>query len=195
MKAACYRRPAKPLHTFRRVPEPADFAEVGAAPRRPVLPPLAVPAELECHVTPPDVAERMAARLPDMTGRDVLEPSAGTGNLLRALARVHPGARVQAVEVYRPLWQRLNDAGYVVAWSDFEEWAASTPQRFDAVVMNPPFRKVRAHVAAARRLLRPGGILVALVPVTFVDGGGIERLPPDTFAAARVHTKIVQIQG
>lgn len=195
MKASLYTRPAKPLRTFASVPKLADLDKGGRPERAPILPPLTVPAELECHVTPPHVARWMANLLPDMEGRDVLEPSAGTGNLLAALATAHPGARVQAVEVYRPLWQRLADAGHCVEWGDFAEWAATTSQRFDGVVMNPPFRKVRAHVQAARALLKPGGVLVALVPVTFDGGEEVQRLPPDTFAAAKVHTKIVTLEG
>lgn len=195
MNPACYKRPAKPLTSSARVPTLADLDQGGRPTRAPILPPLSVPADLECHVTPEHVAHRMAHALPDMDGRDVLEPSAGTGKLLDALRLVHPGARVQAVEVYRPLWQRLTDAGHRATCGDFAEWAASTSQRFDGVLMNPPFRKVRAHVKAARSLLKPGGVLVALVPVTFDGGQELERLPPDTFAAARVSAKLITMES
>ena len=66
--------------------------------------------------------------------------------------------------------------------------------------MNPPFRELRKHVAAALSLLGRGGhdaaTLVALVPVTFEhpDAEHLETLPPDTFSPARVHTKIIRIQ-
>lgn len=193
MNSACYQRPHKPLCTSRRALDLADLEAGGAAPSRPFRPPVTVPAHLECHVTPPDVAARMAARLPDRDALDVLEPSAGTGAILRAIREARPLARVQAVEVFRPLWERLTEEGHAATWADFDEWATETPLRFDAVVMNPPFRRARAHVAAAKRLLRPGGLLIALVPVTFPLGFELERLGPDTFAAARVVTKIVEL--
>jgi hypothetical protein len=38
--------------------------------------------------------------------------------------------------------------------------------------------------------------LVALVPITFQhdDAETLETLPPDTFATAKVHTKIIRIE-
>lgn len=58
-----------------------------------------------------------------------------------------------------------------------------------------------SHVAAARGLLHRGGhdaaTLVALVPVTFDAGDGetLETLGPDTFATARVTTKIIRFRA
>ena len=72
---------------------------------------------------------------------------------------------------------------------------------FPRILMNPPFRDVRKHVAAALTLLGRGGhveaaTLVALVPVTFdhPEAEHLETLPPDTFSTARVHTKIVRVR-
>jgi hypothetical protein len=70
---------------------------------------------------------------------------------------------------------------------------APKPASFDAVIMNPPFRKVREHIKTALGLLKDGGALVALVPVTFQGGDEIMRLDADTFSAAKVHTKIIKI--
>ena len=72
---------------------------------------------------------------------------------------------------------------------------------YPRVIMNPPFRDVRKHIAAALSLLGRGGhdapaTLVALVPVTFdhPEAEHLETLPPDTFSTAQVHTKIIRIQ-
>jgi hypothetical protein len=72
---------------------------------------------------------------------------------------------------------------------------------FPRVIMNPPFSDVRKHVAAALSLMGRGGhaepaTLVALVPITFQhdDAETLETLPPDTFATAKVHTKIIRIE-
>jgi len=135
----------------------------------------------------------MAALLGDLRGADVLEPSAGTGNLARAAldAGCEP-ARLVMVELHCRLADELRRKGHRVEQTDFLEYAATAP-RFGAVIMNPPFSRVRAHMSAAASLLAPGGRLVALVPVTF-DGAGfhtVERLPVTTFATAAVNTKIV----
>lgn len=71
---------------------------------------------------------------------------------------------------------------------------------YPRIIMNPPFSEVRKHIAAALTLLGRGGheahaVLVALVPTTFVHPNAetLEILPTDTFATAKVHTKIIRI--
>lgn len=78
----------------------------------------------------------------------------------------------------------------------FLEWAEQTEQKFDRIAMNPPFRKVKQHMKAAESLLRAGGAIVALVPITFRHDTAelIEELANDTFATAKVNTKIIRIE-
>lgn len=196
MKPELYRmakRPA-PIPVRRR----DDFAPIEAVAAPDIV---AVDKFTECHVTPPDVAARMVHYLGEYPGRlrRVLEPSAGTGNLSRALisAGYDPSQIVQ-VERHIRLSQGLHEFG-CVANTCFLEYAASHcpgTVQFERVIMNPPFSGVRKHVAAARGLLAPGGALVALVPVTFLadDMDEIESLGPDTFATAKVWTKIIRLR-
>lgn len=72
---------------------------------------------------------------------------------------------------------------------------------FPRIIMNPPFSSVRKHIAAALRLMGRGGHaeparLVALVPITFdhPEAVTLETLPADTFATAKVNTKIICIE-
>jgi hypothetical protein len=193
MKAALYTMPRGRLTTRASVPEFKDLEGGNSPTKFTAQIPLTVPAFLECHVTPADVAEEMARALPDMAGKHVLEPSAGTGSLLDAMKRVHPEAIVQGVEIYLPLQQRLLEAGHNVESADFAEWARDQQERFDAVLMNPPFRKVKEHIIAAFGLLKRGGVMVALVPVTFRDGETYMNLDADTFSVAKVHTKVIKM--
>jgi hypothetical protein len=183
-----YSRPAKPL--FVPVPKRDWLSRSISAGELPT--PIAVDVNSECHVTPHDVASRMADLIGDLRAVDVLEPSAGTGNLAKAvLAAGCDRDRLTLVELHTRLASGLQGLGKVEC-ADFLEWARTAP-KFGAIIMNPPFSRVKAHMAAAASLLAPGGTLVALVPVTF-DGLGFEeyeRLPVDTFSAAKVHTKIV----
>lgn len=189
MKRACYTRPAKPLGLT--VKRREDFPKIGAAPSVEIV---TVDRFTECHVTPADVAGRMVRYLGE-PGR-TLEPSAGTGNLSRALDL--PRDMLTQVERHIRLSQGLDQFGAVVNRC-FLEWAAEVKgaQSFARVIMNPPFSDVRKHVAAARGLLAPGGVLVALVPCTF-DAPGmetLENLDENTFANAKVRTKIIRIRG
>lgn len=193
-RPAIYSRPAKPL----RVPVPERDWRTRATITAPAAP-IAVHAGSECHVTPPDVAASMA-RAAGLYGQlDVLEPSAGTGNLIRAaIAAGCDPARIAAVEMHCALADALRK-WHAVECADFlelaQEWRGV--RSFDRVLMNPPFSRVRAHVNAAISLLRPNGFIVALVPITFDrdDTITVDGLPVDTFANAKVRTKIIRIEG
>jgi protein-L-isoaspartate O-methyltransferase len=193
MKArpSIYSRPAgKPLYVS--VPK-RDWDAV-------VVVPVAIPAPIvvdrgsECHVTPHDVAARMVEALGCLDGAHVLEPSAGTGNLARAvLGAGYTLASLTMVEMHHRLADVLRAANLGhVEHTDFLDYAPSA-RRFDAILINPPFSRVRPHMAAARSLLSPGGVLVGLVPIMFEADGfdTIETLPRDTFATANVSTKLV----
>ena len=66
-----------------------------------------------------------------------------------------------------PLHCRVLEAkGLTVEQADFIKWAEITNQRFDKVVMNPPFSegRAKAHVESAATLVNMGGRLVAILP-------------------------------
>lgn len=198
MNRAAYTRPAKPLCLAVRRRE--DFAAVDAKPAPEIV---AVDRYTECHVTPPDVAARMVRYLDPAGDYLTLEPSAGTGNLSRALIESgHSSCELVQVERHHKLAAGLYKFGTVLQRC-FLEYAAEVRGRveFPRVIMNPPFSDVRKHVAAALSLMGRHGhderpCLVALVPVTFQhpDAEELETLGPDTFATAKVHTKIIRIR-
>lgn len=96
-----------------------------------------------------------------------LEPSAGQGGL----ADLMPKERTTCVELSALHCGVLRAKGHTVHQDDFLEWAARSPDRFDRVVMNPPFTagQAAAHVKAAAGLLAPGGRLVAVMPASARD--------------------------
>lgn len=189
MKGSVYSRPNKPRRLI-----VANRGRVAERLPSPLPEPITVDAGTECHVTPEDVAERMVDYL-DVDG-PVLEPSAGTGNLIQAL-RDGGYNDITAVERHWGLCEAIT-----ARFPDIEpiqgcflEYALEG-HRFAGIVMNPPFRQVRKHIESARLLLAPGGVLVALVPITFNGiGTEIEKLGPDTFVSAKVHTKIVRFEN
>jgi len=199
MNPAVYTRPAKPLRLAVRRRE--DFAAPDAKPLPEVV---AVDRFTECHVTPPDVAARMVEYLGPQGDYLTLEPSAGTGNLSRALLESgHSPRELVQVERHIKLSGGLYKFGTVINRC-FLEYAAEVAGKveFPRVIMNPPFRDVRKHVAAALSLMGRHGhscapCLVALVPVTFQHDRAeeMETLGPDTFATAKVYTKIIRILG
>lgn len=163
--------------------------------------------------TPTDLAKRMVAIAAPRVGERVLEPSAGSGNLLRALPGVVPFAamkqtacEVVAVERNMAFKESLVNEGLAqrVVGGDF---LACTPEdlgRFDVILMNPPFANAAdiAHIQHARQFLAPGGRLVAIC----ADGprqrqclralGSYEPLPEDSFASVgtNVRTALVVVR-
>ena len=114
------------------------------------------------YPTPAGLAERLVTMADIGPDHLVLEPSAGQGGLLAFL----PVERTTCVEVAAMNAKVLAAKGASVAHADFIGWSALTEQRFDRVVMNPPFSDGRAtaHTEAAASLVKPGGILVAILP-------------------------------
>lgn len=155
----------------------------------------------------------LAARMVDMAGvergQTVLEPSAGTGRLLRAIREATGGGAVRtAIEINSRLCDslRIAEAGADVICCDFLAYQA--PRPFDCVIMNPPFANAEdiAHIRHAYDMLQPGGRLVAicangprqrdqLMPLVEACGGSWEDLPADTFKdeGTRVNTALLML--
>lgn len=164
--------------------------------------------------TPPELAARMVEIAGIEAGHRVLEPSAGTGNLLKAIG---PAPDKVAVEINGELVDALArgaDSGTHIHRADFLLCNGALGQ-FDRIVMNPPFADGQdiAHVEHAMHMLKPGGRLVAVMSagVTFRSdkrtkaframvealGGEIEPLPDDTFrqAGTGVRTVLVTVDA
>lgn len=121
--------------------------------------------------TPKELAARVVALADIRAGHSVLEPSAGTGNLIRAIDETFTdtyssGVRITAVEIDGPMWHHLSNSDFCMftnaRLADFLTWESS--ERFDRIVMNPPFKQGRdiKHINRARQFLKAGGRLVVI---------------------------------
>ena len=123
------------------------------------------------YPTPPEVAAEMLDPL-DLRGRTVLEPSAGSGNLVReCLAR--GAAEVLWCEQESQLANMLvsiRDARPVEGWSNFLQVQAHQISHVDLICMNPPFSADEAHILHAWEIAPPGCELVALANWNTVSG-------------------------
>ena len=198
MKPAVYTMPRAPRRVV--VKHRADFAALEARAMPEIV---TVDKATECHITPPDVAARMVEYLGELGDKQTLEPSAGTGALAQAL--IDGGlSRYELTLIERNIklsnmLHRFDGPGVInECFLDYAKQATGKIE-FVRILMNPPFRAVRQHVAAARRLLGSNGhqcapCLVALVPITYQADGmeTLEELPRDTFSTAAVSTKIIR---
>ncbi len=197
-----------------------DFAAMKAALRGGTAVQVAIAPQL--FPTPPHVAARMVELLDlDSWNGDpwdtlrVLEPSAGTGNLIAAVLESWPEAHLTAVELNVGLAGALmrKHAGpdcNVIQGDFLRLLPEKTPDincsPFDAVIMNPPFGSGawREHLRHAWRFVMPGGRLVAVLPAasdvekvckSLSTSVHIEPLPDNTFAGTGVRTVLVLLEN
>lgn len=121
--------------------------------------------------TPPELVEEFIRFAGFANVSAVLEPSAGTGSLIDAILKRRPEAQVFYVEINCFLLEvlRLKYEGMAnlhFVGRDFEEVDPRYfDQRFDCILLNPPFERGQDmdHVVRAHQLLSPGGTLAAIM--------------------------------
>jgi adenine-specific DNA-methyltransferase len=158
----------------------------------------------------PRLAARIIAGLPRLPKRDfvrVLDPGAGSGILTAALVErlydARPDLRVHITTIendtllHPVLRNTLTDIEATTGFTsdlvnaDFLRWALATTQRFDIVIQNPPYAKLRtgsdpqnllraaginvpniyaAFLALGLRILDEGGQQVAITPRSWMNG-------------------------
>jgi predicted RNA methylase len=123
---------------------------------------------MEQFFTPRDVATRLIAAAEIGPVHRVLEPSAGGGALIEAVAVAQPSAIIHAIEqdfrlvdLLRTVW----GIRITLAQADFLTVEPDEERLFDRVVMNPPFSRGQdmAHVTHALAFLQTGGCLVSIM--------------------------------
>jgi protein-L-isoaspartate O-methyltransferase len=157
--------------------------------------------------TPSELAARVVELADIQPGHAVLEPSAGTGNLLAALPNVRPGGSVTAVEINQSLADALRETADETRCADFLQCNGDLGT-FDRIVMNPPFERGAdiEHIKHAATMLKPGGRLVAICAngprqrFHLKDSGIASQwfdLPDDTFklAGTGVRTALLVIDA
>lgn len=138
------------------------------------------------YPTPPEAADKIFHRLDLRNSKDgerlrVLEPSAGSGNLARRIARKPVAGRdgdwersrfrydhiIDCIEIQHHLANDLKaDPTFnKVICADFMQIQPETTGLYDFVIMNPPFDRERDidHVVHALKFLKPDGRLAAIM--------------------------------
>ncbi|MBM9578925.1 methyltransferase [Leptospira sp. 201903070] len=163
--------------------------------------------------TPKPLAQRLIIEADIKPGMDVLEPSAGKGDLAETITE-ETGIHPDTIEPVYSLKNILQAKGYTVVADDFLDFV---DKRYDRILMNPPFENGNdiRHVKHAYSLLKPGGKLVAIMsegPFFRQDhrsqefrewlsekGGASEKLPEgsfkgkDSFRQTGVSTRLVTL--
>lgn len=118
------------------------------------------------YPTPPNLISKMLAKIKGQPGK-ILEPSAGKGDLIKGIRdryTPHGWTRsevdVSAIEIDPTLQATLRGKGIKVLDSDFLAYAG--PDKFDAIIMNPPFDDGDKHLLKAIDIMYRGQIVCLL---------------------------------
>ncbi len=154
----------------------------------------------QAFYTPSEVAAEVA-RIADVKGLRVLEPSAGDGALVDAC--IHAGAVwvdcIELEETCRPKLDKDEDRSVVIG--DFLEM--NPTGSYSRIVMNPPFTRGQGlrHVKHAVKNLAPGGKLFAILPdkecpkFEALGAVTVKRFPAGAFkkSGTQIATRLIQI--
>jgi len=149
----------------------------------------------------PELIAREAVELAEIgPEHDCLEPSAGAGALASLMTEC---CSLTCVEVSALHAQVLEAKGFFVERADFLEMDGVAGW-FHRIVMNPPYSQGRwqRHIEQAATMLRPDGILVAILPASAKGKelvGGFShtysRIYENQFRGASVDVVIVKMEA
>ncbi len=160
-----------------------------------------VPQDFGYFPTPPTVVGKLLELAQIGVGMLALEPSAGRGAIAEAL--IVEGVDVDCIELLPENAKHLIGAKVYQSVFVGDFFSVEPVQKYDRVVMNPPFDKKRSdihHVMHALKFLKPRGLLVAVMPtgvifredalsrdfrgIVSAHGGHIVNLPDASFKAS-----------
>lgn len=120
----------------------------------------------ELYPTPKEVIDRMMMG-ENVAGKIVLEPSAGTGNIVEWLQEA--GAKeVIACEI-NPTLQKILSRKCRLICDDFLKLTAEEISHIDMIVMNPPFSCASRHILHAYEIAPAGCQIIALCNTNTLD--------------------------
>lgn len=118
------------------------------------------------YPTPNEVIEQMMLG-EDYVGKTVLEPSAGSGNIVKWLQR-NGSCNVVACE-NDPHLRKLLDGVCPLIGNDFLKLTAEQVSHVDLIVMNPPFSQGTEHIMHAWEIAPSGCTIITLCNSTNVN--------------------------
>ena len=131
------------------------------------------------YPTPPEVAEKMLAKVGKLYERSILEPSAGKGDLADAavgkLDRYYNRCRevVHCIEIEPELQAAIRGKGYPLVGTDFLTFWPD--EKYDLILMNPTFASDEAHLLHAWEILDHGDIVCLLNEQTLLNPCTVHR--------------------
>lgn len=125
----------------------------------------------DLYPTPKNLIDKMLCGLDFTMIKSILEPSAGTGNIIEALKKKEEISTrcykkvsfdIDCIEVDQNLQHILKEKNFRVVYNDFLRY--NTMKEYDLIIMNPPFSNGCKHLLKALEMQkRNGGAVVCLL--------------------------------
>ena len=125
----------------------------------------------DLYPTPQNIIDKMLCDLDFSMIRSILEPSAGTGNIVEALKQKEGSTTrhytkisfdIDCIELDQNLQYILKGKNFRVVYDDFLRY--NTMKEYDLIIMNPPFSNGCKHLLKALEMQkRNGGAVVCLL--------------------------------
>jgi hypothetical protein len=112
------------------------------------------------YPTPTNLIIKMWSKLDKERINYLLEPSAGKGHILNFTGEKNRRLKTACIEIDPEFQAILKDKGYNLIDSDFLSYSGL--DRFDCIMMNPPFANGEAHLLKAINLMFNGQIVCLL---------------------------------
>lgn len=143
------------------------------------------------YPTPQNIVDEFQKYIPE--SGSILEPSAGTGRLINGINQ----DRVTCIDIAGLHCEILKAKGFKNTYCmDFMKY--STDNKFDCIVMNPPYSKQRAllHIEKAKKHLNPNGFILAVIPTGKITND-MQTIQSFTggFDKNNINTSIVRINN
>lgn len=123
----------------------------------------------EFYPTPPSLVAKLLAGI-DIDGCNILDPSAGSGNILDGVTnrifRHSAQPKIYAIEIVPELQAILRQKKYRLIGDNFLNYSGD--YLFDYILMNPPFSDGDKHLLHAWDVLKAGEIR-CILPKTMID--------------------------
>lgn len=120
------------------------------------------------YATPVDVVENVLNNL-DLSeyGNNVLEPSAGNGNIVKVFKERYPDKKITAMEIREEEVDNLRQCADEVLIGDFLKTEFN--EKYDIIIGNPPYSETLEFVNKSLGLLSDDGILIFLLRTAFLE--------------------------
>ena len=125
--------------------------------------------ESDFYATPIECVNSLIDALPELLYADfILEPSAGNGNILKAIKAKNPdgACHIEAIELREEERENLEELADMVTIGDFLK--VNTEYRYyDLIIGNPPYSLAQEFIDKALELLDYEGRLILLLRLNF----------------------------